>query len=157
MHKLIERKTSGSLNHGSIGPKSRIQHDMPIRLDLCDGSLENGLKWFIQCFNLSIHLRVIRRGVLLLIPLLWSQLFHHFILKVPTMVSDNLFRNAEPSNNLVENEMHGYLTIGFNRGHSFCPFCEIINGHYNVMMPPQPKLGCNPWSQAPTWWRDRWW
>ena len=36
---------------------------------LCaNGSLENGIKWFIHCFNLFILLRVIRRGVLLLIP-----------------------------------------------------------------------------------------
>ena len=59
-----------------------------------------------------------------------------FILKVPTMVSDMLFRNAELSNNLVENEMHEFLTIGFNHGHSLCPSHEIINSHYNVMIPP---------------------
>ena len=52
------------------------------------------------------------------------------------MVSDKLFRNAKSSNNLVENEMHGNLTIEFNRGHILSPFHEIINTHYNVMMPP---------------------
>ena len=39
MHKLIGRKPSGSLGHGSIGPQRRIQHDMPIIISLCDGSL----------------------------------------------------------------------------------------------------------------------
>ena len=52
------------------------------------------------------------------------------------MVSDKLFQNAELSNNLVEYEMSGYLTIGFNYGHSLSPFHEIINSHYNMMMPP---------------------
>ena len=59
-----------------------------------------------------------------------------FYSKVPTMVSDKLFWNAEPSNNLVENEMCGCLTIRFIRGHSLYPFHEIIDNHYNVMMPP---------------------
>ena len=53
------------------------------------------------------------------------------------MVSDNLFWNVEPSNNLAENKMHSCLTIGFKYGHSLCPFREIIDSHYNVMMPPQ--------------------
>ena len=52
------------------------------------------------------------------------------------MVSDKLFRNAKPSDNLVENEMHDYLTIIFNCGHSLCPFREVIDSHNNVMMPP---------------------
>ena len=52
------------------------------------------------------------------------------------MVSDMLFQNSKLSNNLVENKMHGYLIIGFNHGHSLFPFREIIDSHYNVMMPP---------------------
>ena len=57
-------------------------------------------------------------------------------MKVPTMVSDKLFRNAKLSNNLVEYEMCGCLTVVFNRGHSLSPFCEIIKNHHDVMMPP---------------------
>ena len=52
------------------------------------------------------------------------------------MISDNLLWDPEPSDNLVEHEMRGYLTIGFNYGHSLCPFHEIIDIHYNVMIPP---------------------
>ena len=52
------------------------------------------------------------------------------------MVSDKLLRNTEPNNNLVEYEMRGRLTVRFKRGHSLSPFHEIINGHYNMMMPP---------------------
>ena len=61
-----------------------------------------------------------------------------------TMVSDKLFQNTEPSNDLVEYKMCGCLTIRFNCGHILCPFHEIINNHNNVMVPPQLKLGCNP-------------
>ena len=52
------------------------------------------------------------------------------------MVSDKPLPNTEPSNDLVEYEMHSCLTIGFNRGHSLNPFREIFNNHYNMMIPP---------------------
>ena len=57
-------------------------------------------------------------------------------MKVPAMVSDKLSQNAKPGDNMVKYEMHGYLPTGFNHGHSLSPFCEIIDNHYNVMMPP---------------------
>ena len=52
------------------------------------------------------------------------------------MVSDKILRNTEPSNELVEYEMCGYLTVGFNCGNSLSPFREIVNNHYNMMIPP---------------------
>ena len=52
------------------------------------------------------------------------------------MVSDKLFQNAELGDNLVENKMRGRLTVGFNYGHSLYPFCEVIDSHNNMMMPP---------------------
>ena len=51
------------------------------------------------------------------------------------MVSEKLFQNPKSSNNLVEYEVHGCLTVGFNCRHSLSPFHEIINSHYNVMVP----------------------
>ena len=110
---------------------------MPIGIALCDGSLENGIKWLVHYFNLSVRLRIVRIGMLLLMPLLWRQIFYHFVLKVPTMVSDKLFRNTEPSNNLVEYKVCGYLTIKFNRVYILYPFREIMDNHYNVMIPPR--------------------
>ena len=52
------------------------------------------------------------------------------------MVSDKLSRNPEPSNDLVEYEVSGCLTVGFYCRHSLSLFHEIINSHYNVMVPP---------------------
>ena len=43
---------------------------------------------------------------------------------------------SEPRNNLVEYEVRGYLTIRFNCRHSLSPFREVINIHYDMMMPP---------------------
>ena len=58
------------------------------------------------------------------------------ILKVQAMVSDKIFQNPEPSNDLVEHKVSGCLTVGFYYRHSLSPFHEIINSHYNVMVPP---------------------
>ena len=52
------------------------------------------------------------------------------------MVSEKLFQDSEPSNNLVEYKVRGCLTIGFNCRHSLIPFREVVNNHYDMMMPP---------------------
>ena len=52
------------------------------------------------------------------------------------MVSDKLFQNPEPSNNLVEYEVGDCLIVGFNCRHSLSPFREVINIHYDMMIPP---------------------
>ena len=57
------------------------------------------------------------------------------VLKVRAMVSDKLFQNPKPSNNLVEYEVRGCLTLEFYYRHSLSPFREVINSHYDMMMP----------------------
>ena len=52
------------------------------------------------------------------------------------MVSDKIFWNAKLGDNLVKYEMCGCFTIEFDSGHSLFPFHEIIDSHYNVMVPP---------------------
>ena len=52
------------------------------------------------------------------------------------MVSEKILRDTELDDNLIEYEMHGCLTISFNSGHSLYPFREIVNSHYNMMVPP---------------------
>ena len=52
------------------------------------------------------------------------------------MVSDKLFQNTELSNNLVEYEVCGCLTVIFKYRHSLSPFCEVVNSHYDMMIPP---------------------
>ena len=52
------------------------------------------------------------------------------------MVNDKLFQNTKLSNNLVEYGVCVYLTVGFNYRHSLSPFREVVNSHYDMMMPP---------------------
>ena len=86
---------------------------------------------------LLVHLLegILRRNTLAY-TLTLMQLFHHIILKVRAMVSDKLFQNFKPSNNLVEYEVGGYFTVGFNCRHNLIPFGDVINSHYNMMVPP---------------------
>ena len=70
------------------------------------------------------------------------------VLKVRAMVSDKIFRNPEPSNDLVEYEVSGYLTIVFNCGHTLSPFHEVISSHDNMMMPPA-KAGLQSMKSSP--------
>ena len=52
------------------------------------------------------------------------------------MVSDKILRDTKPGDNMIEYKMHDCLTASFNSGNSLYPFLEIVNIHYNVMMPP---------------------
>ena len=52
------------------------------------------------------------------------------------MVGDKLSRDTKSSDNLIENEMLGCLNVDFDHGHNLCPFHEVINNHYNMMIPP---------------------
>ena len=64
------------------------------------------------------------------------------------MVSDKLLWNTEPSNDMVEYKMHGCLIVGFNHGNSLIPFCEIVNKHYNMLM-PQAEAGLQSMESSP--------
>ena len=52
------------------------------------------------------------------------------------MVSDKILRDTKLGDNMIEYEMRGCLTVGFYYGYSLCPFREIINNHYDMMIPP---------------------
>jgi hypothetical protein len=52
------------------------------------------------------------------------------------MIGDNLTRDTEPSDNLVEYEKRCSLPIGFHGRHGFGPLGEVVDNHDNVLMPP---------------------
>ena len=53
-----------------------------------------------------------------------------------TMISDNLTRDTEPSNNLIENKEGDSLPIGFNCRHGLIPLSKLFDDQDNVLMPP---------------------
>jgi hypothetical protein len=52
------------------------------------------------------------------------------------MISDNLTRDTERGDNLVEHEEGCSLPIKFYGRHGLDPLSKVVNGHDNVLMPP---------------------
>ena len=69
-------------------------------------------------------------------PHLRRYFYHHFILKMIAMINDNLTRDIELGDNLVEYEKSCNLPIGFHSRHGFGPPGEVVDSHDNVLMPP---------------------
>jgi hypothetical protein len=52
------------------------------------------------------------------------------------MINDNLTRDSEYGDNLIEYEEGDSLPVGFNRRHGLNPFSKSFYGHDNVLIPP---------------------
>ena len=74
--------------------------------------------------------------MLLLIRQIQRQLGHHIILKVHAMVCDKLLRDTKSGDNLIEYEIRDCLTVVFYCRHCLIPFCELIDSHNDMMVPP---------------------
>jgi hypothetical protein len=70
-------------------------------------------------------------------PHLGWYLFHHFILKVTSMISDNHTRDPKPDDNLIEYEEGDSILIGFNCRHGLNPLIKVFYDHDNVLMIPR--------------------
>jgi hypothetical protein len=57
-------------------------------------------------------------------------------MKVTTMISDNLTRDTEPGDNLVEHEEGCSLPIGFYSRNGFSPLGKLVDNHDDVLIPP---------------------
>ena len=62
-------------------------------------------------------------------PQLRCYLYHHFIMKVTSMVSDNLTRDLEPGDNLIEYKEGGSPPIIFNYRHVLDPLSKVVDDH----------------------------
>jgi hypothetical protein len=62
------------------------------------------------------------------------------VLKVTSMVSDNLLRNPEPSYDLIKNEKCCSFPIIRKCWHSLNPLGEVVDDHDNVTIPPSRSL-----------------
>jgi hypothetical protein len=69
-------------------------------------------------------------------PYIICYLFHHFVLKVTSMISDNLTRDTEPGDNFIEYEEGDNLPVIFNCRHGLNPLIKVFDNHNNVIIPP---------------------
>jgi hypothetical protein len=125
----------GSLNQGLVCPECRIQHNVPVRLTLANIFLQNGLERLVDDLYLSIFLGVIRRRMTMSKPHIRFYLFHYFVLKVTTMVSDNLTQDTELDDYLIEHKEGDSIPIKFNYRHGLYPLSKVVDSHDNMLMP----------------------
>jgi hypothetical protein len=52
------------------------------------------------------------------------------------MISDNLTRDTEPGDNLVEHEEGYSIPIEFYSRHGLDPLSEVVDDHDNMLVPP---------------------
>jgi hypothetical protein len=52
------------------------------------------------------------------------------------MINDNLTRDTEPSDNLVEHEEGYSIPIRFYSRHGFDPLGKVVDNHDDVLIPP---------------------
>jgi hypothetical protein len=109
---------------------------MPVSFVLANSFLQNGLERLVDGLYLSILLGVVRGIITMIKPHLGFQLFHHFILKVTSMFSDNITRDTESGDNLIEYEEGGSPTIRFNCSHGLDPISKVFYGQDNLLIPP---------------------
>ena len=63
-----------------------------------------------------------------------GQFAPYTIFKMRSMVRYQLFRDAESSDNMVEEEMGSCVSFTIEGRHGFRPFGEIIDGDNDVLM-----------------------
>ena len=108
---------------------------MQVGLTLTDSFLQNGLERLVDSLYLSIFLGVVRGRMTMLKPHLRCYLFHHFILKVTSMISNNITWDSETGNNLIEYEEGDSPPVGFKYRHGINPLSKLVDNHDNVSMP----------------------
>ena len=67
---------------------------------------------------------------------LGSQLRHHIMSKMGTMIDNDGLRDTKPRNDVIEYELSCCLTVGGKCRNFFDPFGEVINQYNDTIMPP---------------------
>jgi hypothetical protein len=109
---------------------------MEVKFSLVDNFLQNGLERLVHDLYLSIFLGVVRGRMTMSRPHFLCYFFHHFILKVIVMISDNLTRDLKPRYNLIDYEEGSSITIGFNCMNGLDTLIKLVYENDNVLMPP---------------------
>src|SRR3954463_11378502 len=91
--------------------------------------LHNLLNIFVGGLHSAIHLWSIRRRIVMFDIELCTELSDHLIVQIGTIISDDSFGDAIPTDEVVFNES-SYHVLGYGgERSSFYPFSEIVNGY----------------------------
>jgi hypothetical protein len=124
---------------------------MSVIFSLVDGFMKNGLERLVHGLYLSIFLGIVRGRMTMFKPQFRCKFFHNFVLKVTSIINDNINRDSEPRNNLIEHEECSSIAIVFNCRHGLNSLGKVVYDHNNVLTAPsrswvaihkiQPPLG----------------
>src|ERR1044072_9128312 len=99
---------------------------MPILVSHCH-LLYNLLNVLVGGFHCAIHLRPVRRRVVMLDLELRAEFGDHFVIEIGAIICDNPFRSAIPPDKIMLDELsHNILGNRCERG-CFYPFGKVIN------------------------------
>src|ERR1043165_8905178 len=106
---------------------------MPIFVSHCH-LLYNLLDILVSGFYCAIHLRSIRRRVVMLDLELRAEFGDHFVVEIRAVICDNLFGSAIPTDKIMLDESsHNILGNRCERG-CFYPLGEIVDCHKDETM-----------------------
>ena len=91
--------------------------------------LDNLLNVLVRSLDCTVHLRSVRRGVMMLNLEIVAQFFHHIVIQICAIIRDDFVRNTVATNDVIldktDHHLLGHISIRCN----FNPLSEVINSH----------------------------
>ena len=84
---------------------------------------------FVRDLGLPIGLRILRKGVGILDPILRTELLERFADELKPVVRDKQIRDPESAHDVPLHKLDELCCHDIHIGFLFCPLGEIINGH----------------------------
>lgn len=81
------------------------------------------------CLKCPIHLRAVRRGIMLLNLETFSQVRHHLVVEIRPIVCYDILRDSITINDILLDKPSNHLLSHVGVGSNFHPLGEVINNH----------------------------
>src|SRR3954468_14591713 len=113
--------------------KSKRQHLVPISVSHYH-LLHNLLNVLVGRFNSAIHLRTIRRIIVMLDLEGLTKLLHHLVIEIRSIISNDLLKNPITTDYVVLDKAGNHLLGNVRIRYGFIPLGEVIDGNQNEAM-----------------------
>src|SRR3954465_13771816 len=113
--------------------KSKRQHLMPVFVGYCY-FLYDFLDVLVGSFHRAVHLWSIWRRIMMFDLELCAKFSNHSVVQICAIVSDNPFRDAVPTNEIVFDEPGHHIFGDRSKRSCFYPLCEVVNSDQDKAM-----------------------
>lgn len=100
-----------------------------------NSTLKHCNQYLVDCHNLVVGLWIVRIWDVVMQTQLINKLYHHIILKMRAMVSDDGLKDTKSSYDMIKKELSCSFTFEIICGHRLGPFSEIIDSDDDITMP----------------------